>query len=81
MLFWQMTMGCPNAVIKIYKKNDNNQDVLAANLEDDDECSPFVQVLFQEEIYHFAMVDGDPSHIFEYSAGELEKLKNAFFIC
>ena len=74
-------MGSPNAVVEIYKKNDSNKNVLAGSFEDDDECCPFVQVLFQEAIYHFATVDEDPGHIFEYSVGELEKRKNAFLTC
>ena len=66
-------MGSPNAIIEIYKKNESDKDVLAATFDNDDECCPFVQVLFQEAIYHFAMTDGNPAHIFQYSIGELEK--------
>ena len=54
--------------------------MLAGTFDHNDECCPF-QVLFQEAIHHFAMTDGDPSHIFQYSACELEKRKNAFLTC
>ena len=73
-------MGSPNAIIKIYKKNESDKDVLAGTFDDDDECCPFVQVLFQEAIYHFATTDGDASHIFQYSICKLEKQKGAFLI-
>ena len=69
-----------NAVIEIYKKNESDKGVLAGTFDDDDECCPFVQVLFQEAINHFAMTDGDPGHIFQYSICELEKQKEAFLI-
>ena len=75
-------MGSPNAVIEIYKKNEIDKDVLAGTFDDDDdECCPFVPVLFQEAIHHFATVDGDPAHIFQYSVCELEKQKEAFLTC
>ena len=65
-------------MIEIFKTNENKEDVLAATFDDDNKCSPFVHILFQEAIYDFTITDGDPLHVFTYSVGELEKWKNAF---
>ena len=73
-------MGSSNAIIDIYKKNESNKDVLAGSFEGNDDHCPFIQVLFQEAIHHFATTDGDLSHIFQYSIGKLEKRRDAFLV-
>ena len=74
-------MDSRNAVIEIFKTNKNKEDMLAATFHNDNECCPFVHVLFQEAIYDFVITHGDPLHVFTYSVGELEKRKNAVFDC